>query len=302
LFTIFIFGGTLKTPVSTVQTRPRFSHALLFVALAAASAVGATQTDGNKGIKGDLRIFTVTAQRTPTETVPTPTATASEVRPVDLGTAGGYVILSKSGISTTGTTRIIGNIGVYPIAASGITGFGLIPSANTEYSTSSLVDGQVYAADYSPPTPAKLLAAVDDMVSAYNYAAGVAPDVTELESGNIGGLTLKPGVYKWSGAVQISTDLKLSGNPTAVWIFEIAGGLTLSDGVMVQLEDGALAKNVFWQVAGVTAIGTTAVLAGTVLDKTAITMNTGATLNGKALAQTDVTLIADTVRLPIGPL
>lgn len=291
----------MKTPESTVPTRPWLPYALFLVSIAAASAAGATQTYGYKAIE-DRRTPPETMQRTPTETVPTPTATATESQPVDLGTAGAYVILAKSGISTTGTTRITGNIGVYPIAASGITGFGLVPSANTEYSTSSLVNGQIYAADYSPPTPANLLVAVNDMVSAYNYAAGVAPDVTELESGNIGGLTLKPDVYKWSGDVNISTDLKLSGNPTAVWIFEIAGGLTLSNGVMVQLEGGASAKNIFWQVAGVTAIGTTAVLSGTVLDKTAITMNTGATLNGNALAQTDVTLIADTVRLQTSPL
>src|SRR3972149_6434781 len=73
---------------------------------------------------------------------------------VNLGTAGNFVILAKSGISTTGTTSITGDIGVSPIDSSAITGFGLIMDSSNTFSTSSLVTGKIYAADYTTPTPA----------------------------------------------------------------------------------------------------------------------------------------------------
>src|ERR1700690_1649643 len=115
---------------------------------------------------------------------------------VNLRSSGNFVILSKSEISTTGTTAIIGNIGVSPIAATAITGFGLIMDRLNRFSTSSLVTGKVYAADYKPPTPVMLTTAVGDMQTAYTDAAGrTLPNFTELGAGNIGGMTLQPGLY-----------------------------------------------------------------------------------------------------------
>src|SRR3989344_5227965 len=81
---------------------------------------------------------------------------------VNLGTAGNFVILAKSGISATGTTLVVGDIGVSPVAASYITGFGLIADSSNTFSTSSLVTGKAYAADYTPPTPTKMTTAVSD--------------------------------------------------------------------------------------------------------------------------------------------
>ena len=133
---------------------------------------------------------------------------------VDLGTAGTFAILAKSGISNTGTTTIVGNIGVSPIGATGITGFGLVLDASNVFSTSALVTGQVFASDYSPPTPANLTTAVSDMETAYTDAAGRAASVTELGAGNIGGMTLAPGVYKWGTGVTIPTDVTLAGGAT----------------------------------------------------------------------------------------
>ena len=219
--------------------------------------------------------------------------------PVDLGSAGNFVILAKSGISTTGTTSIVGDIGVSPIAATAITGFGLILDASNEYSTSSLVTGRVYAADYAVPTPAKMTAAVSDMETAYTDAAGrTLPDATELGAGNIGGLTLAPGLYKWSSCVIIPTDVTLSGGPDDVWIFQIAGTLIVSNDAHVILSGGAQAKNIFWAVADAVALGSASVFNGNILAKTNIAMNTGATLNGRALAQTAVALIANTITAP----
>ena len=112
---------------------------------------------------------------------------------VNLGTAGDFVILSKAGISTTGTTGIVGDIGVSPIDSTAITGFGLGMDATNTFANSSLVTGKVYAADYTPPTPAKMTTAVSDMETAYTDAAGrTNPTATELGAGNIGGLTIPP--------------------------------------------------------------------------------------------------------------
>ncbi|MFH1939684.1 MAG: ice-binding family protein [bacterium] len=225
--------------------------------------------------------------------------------PVDLGSAGSFVILTKSGISTTGTTSIVGDIGVSPIAATAITGFGLILDSTNQFSTSdpsSLVTGKVYAADYAVPTPAKMTTAVLDMETAYTDAAGrTLPDFTELGAGNIGGLTLVPGLYKWSSGVIIPTDVTLSGGNggnNAVWIFQIAGTLDISSATSVILRGGAQAKNIFWQVADAVTLGTTSEFNGNILAKTNVAMNTGATLNGRALAQTAVTLIANAITVP----
>src|SRR3989338_6320384 len=140
---------------------------------------------------------------------------------VYLGTAGNYVILAKSGISTTGTTSITGNIGVSPIDSTAITGFGLIMDSSNEFATSSLVTGKVYAADYAPPTPTTMTTAVSDMETAYTDAAGrTLPDYNDLGAGDISGMTLAPGLYKWGTGVTINTGVTLDckGNANSVFI------------------------------------------------------------------------------------
>ena len=217
--------------------------------------------------------------------------------PVELGTAGNFVVLTKTGITTTRVTSITGNIAVSPIAASAVTGFSLVLDKSRTFSRSNLVTGKVYAANYAPPTPNMLITAISDMQTAYSNAAGRKnPTKTELGAGNIGGLTLKPGLYKWSSNVTIPTDVILSGDKNAVWIFQVAGTLDIGSGKKVILKGGAEAKNIFWQVAGVTNLGSSSVFNGNILDKTAVTVQSGAVLNGRALAQTNVTLISNTIR------
>jgi len=218
---------------------------------------------------------------------------------VNLGTAGNFVILAKTGISTTGATSIVGDLGISPAEASYITGFPLTLPAASAFSTSALVTGKVYAPGYATPTSANLTAAVLDMQTAYTDAAGRAPDVAELGAGNIGGLTLAPGVYKWGTNLTIPTDVTLSGGANDVWIFQIAQNLTMSSAAHIILAGGAQASNVFWQVAGQTTIGTTAVFNGNILDQTTIVLNTGAQLNGRALAQAAVTLDSNAVAVPV---
>ena len=156
--------------------------------------------------------------------------------------------------------------------------------------------GKIYAADYAAPTPSILTTAVRDMQTAYSDAAGRKnPTATGLGNGNIGGMTLAPGLYKWTTGVTIPANVTLSGSTNSIWIFQIAGTLDISSGKKVILSGGAQSKNIFWQVAGKTTLETYSTFNGNILDQTAIVLNTGAVLSGRALAQTAVTLIANTI-------
>lgn len=218
------------------------------------------------------------------------TGGSSSVLPVvNLGTASDYVIVAKTAINNTSTSAITGDLGLSPAATSYITGLALTNS--TGFATSTQVTGKLYAADMAAPTPTNLTTTVNNMITAYNDAAGrVLPDFTELGTGNIGGKTLTPGLYKWSSNVTVLTSIVISGGANDVWIFQIAGNLNLSSAVNVTLSGGAQAKNIFWQVAGQATLGTTSHFEGIILSMTGITLQTGASLNGKALAQTAVIL------------
>jgi hypothetical protein len=220
------------------------------------------------------------------------------VAAVELGLAGDYAILAKSGISTVPPSAVTGDIGVSPAAASYITGFSLIADLTSTFSTSTQVTGKVYAADDAAPTPTNMIRAVGDMELAFADAAGRAPDVTELRAGNIGGMTLSPGVYEWSSAVSIPSDLTLAGGSNAVWIFQVAQTLTLSSGTSIRLTGGARSQNVFWQVSGLVDLETASHLVGVVLTQTAATLKTGASVDGRLLAQTAVTLDGNEI---VGP-
>ena len=221
-------------------------------------------------------------------------------QPVDLGTAGNYVILAKSGISATGTTSIAGDIGVSPISSGAITGFSLTMDPSGTFSTSALVAGKIYAADYAEPTPTYLTAAVSAMEAAYTDAVGrTPPDQTGLGAGNISGMTLVPGIYKWATGVILNDSLILEGGINDVWIFQIGTTLNVGSYAIVHLRGSAQPHNIFWQVAGQTTLGTYSEFRGTILDATAVVIMTGATLSGRALAQTAVTLDAVTVPLAI---
>jgi hypothetical protein len=218
--------------------------------------------------------------------------------PINLGTSGNFTILTETGITTTGVTSIIGDIGVSPIAATAITGFGLIKDASNQFSLTPIVTGKVYAADYAAPTPSIMTTAVSDMKTAFTTANGLtypAPKV-QMYAGDISGRTLSPGVYKWSTGVLItSTGVTLSGGPNDVWVFQIAQNLTVNNGAIITLAGGAQAKNIFWVVSGKATLGTTVNFKGVILSKTLISLNTGAKVTGKLLAQTAVTLIANSV-------
>src|SRR5665648_703664 len=214
---------------------------------------------------------------------------------VDLGLAGSYAILAKSGISSVPNSKVTGNIGVSPIAATFITGFSLTMDASNEFATSTQVTGKVYAAVYTPPTPANMTTAVSNMEAAYTDAAGRAADYTELYSGDISGKTLTAGVYKWGTDLMINTDVTLNGDANDVFIFQVGKGITQANGTRIILTGGVLAKNIFWQSAETVSIGTGAHFEGIILGMKNITLGTNSTMNGRLLAQTAVTLDQSTV-------
>ena len=218
---------------------------------------------------------------------------------VGLGTAGSHVVLAKTGISSVPASHLTGDVGLSPSAASFVTGFSLMAQPANVFSTSTQVVGKVMAADYAVPTPSLLTTAVSNMETAYTDAAGrPTPDHLDLGTGNIGGMTLVAGLYKWTRTITIPTDVTISGGANDVWIFQTSGDLTMAAATKVTLAGGARAKNIFWQVAGATTIGATSHFEGIILDKTAITLQTGASMNGRALAQTQVVLQQATITQP----
>jgi len=224
------------------------------------------------------------------------TASASSIDPVKLLTAGKFAILTKTGVTTTGVTSVKGDIGTSPIVSTALTGFGMIIDSSGEFSTSSFVTGELYAADYSDPTPTMLTTAVLDMQQAYINASDRSnPDFTEIGAGQINGYTLGQGLYKWGTDVGITSSLTFNGDSDSVWILQIAGDVTIGSGAKIALSGGAKAENIFWQVGGATTFGTTSHVEGVFLGKTGIVFQTGSTLNGAVLAQTAVTLDAATI-------
>lgn len=223
----------------------------------------------------------------------------------NFGGAGIYSILTKSGISSTGITSVQGNIGVSPAAAAAITGFGLIMDTNGQSSHTTIathVTGSVFAADYAQPTPSNLTVAISNMETAYTTANNLttpAPIVNQ-GAGNISGLTLAPGLYKWSTGVKIDPNatVTLSGGPNDTWVFQIAQDLTLDPSAQVKLIGGAQAKNIIWVVAGQAVLNTNTVLYGNIFSKTLISLNTGSKVTGGLFAQTAVTLNTATVIKP----
>lgn len=235
-----------------------------------------------------------------TWTFKTDATTPAGPAPVPLGAAGNYVVLAKSEITNVPTSKITGNLAISPAAATYIAGFSVTKVGT--YWTSAQVTGKLFAADNDAPTPSNLTTAVSNMEAAYTNAAGrPAPPVgpyLDLGAGNIGGQTLAPGLYRWNSTVTIPDDVVLAGAANDVWIFQITGNVMMSANKAITFTGGAKPKNVFWQVAGVVDVGASAHAEGVVLSKTLIKLGTGASINGRLLAQTAVNLAGNTIVKP----
>lgn len=161
---------------------------------------------------------------------------------------------------------------------------------------------QLYSADNVGGTTAvDLTAAVLSMQTAYTDAAGrtaSSATTTNVSAGTLTDLTLAPGVYEWGTAINIPTDLTLNGGATDVWIFKVAGTLDMAAAKSVILSGGALAKNIFWQVADVVTIGANSHFEGIILAQTSITFGNLSSINGRLLAQSAANLDATTVTVP----
>jgi hypothetical protein len=210
-------------------------------------------------------------------------------QPVDLGTAGNYVILTKSGISSVPGSAITGDIAVSPIAATAITGFGLAMDSGGEFSTTSQMTGKAYAADYAAPIPTHLTTAIGDMETAYTDASQ-RPNFDamriNLGNGDISGRTLTPGVYTFAVDISFSSNIYFLGGPDDVFILQTTGNLLQAEGTQVTLEGGVKAQNIFWQLAGQVTVGGGSVMKGVLLVKTDVLFMTGSSLDGRVLAQT----------------
>jgi hypothetical protein len=211
-----------------------------------------------------------------------PDASMCRLASVVLGAAANFAVLAGSTVTSTGPTLVTGDLGVSP--GSSVTGF-----------PPGTIVGALHAAD---PTAAQ---AVADLTTAYNDAAGRTLCAVTL-SGNIGGQTLTPGLYKSTSSLAISSgDLTLDaqGDAAAVFVFQIASTLTTTSGRQVILSGGAKSSNLFWQVGTSATLGSASVFQGTIMADQAVTLDTGATLNGRVLARiAGVSLDSNTIVTP----
>ena len=247
-------------------------------------------------------IYTVNAADSSTTAYTvTVTVAAAGPAPVALGMAGNFVLFSNAGMSSSPDSAITGDVGVGPgVTSTAITtGFTLTQAG--PYATAPQVTGKVYAFNYAGPTPAYIVSSSNDMGTAYDDARGrLNPNFTNLGGTNLAGLTLAPGLYKWSSGLNlaVNTTVTLNGGPNDIWILQVAGDLTTGANSNVVLTGGAVPENVFWQLDTALSVGATSSFKGVVLAGSAITIGAGSTVNGRLLAKTAITMDSDAITQP----
>jgi hypothetical protein len=210
--------------------------------------------------------------------------------PISLGAAGDFAVFAAAGVGLGDIATVFGDVGVNAGLAA-LTGFTPIADPGGTFSTSTSVTGSLYSTDHAAPTPAMLSTAAADMKAAYdNGMARLFPAGTDLGAGELGGLILPPGLYQWSAAATITTDLTLTGGAADVWILRVGGGLNLAANMHVHLAGGALASNVYWITVGAVTLGADTIFEGQVLSNAAITTGVNAVMNGRALSAAAVTI------------
>ena len=224
---------------------------------------------------------------------------------VNLGSlqTNNFVIFGQTGVTDANPTitSVTGNIGTSLVANPAITGLSC---------TEVLGGGKIYiltTAGYAGghdsniscllKNDAIVPAAVGDFTTAYNDAIAVkTPAIDELDGGTLGTQTLASGTYRWAASnITITGDITLAGGADDVWIFQTTGNLSIQNGKKIILSGGAQAKNIFWVVAGHTELFDGSTFVGNILGWSYIAMDAGATLDGRALSKTQVTLIGNNI-------
>jgi hypothetical protein len=248
---------------------------------------GVVTIRATSGLKSGASTLTVNSNQSP-EIVP-------------LGSAKNFVILSKLGISNNVelTLTIIGSIGTSPVSSSAMNTITCANVVGTIYGVDSTYSGGTC---FGFNTINKLLVdkAILDMENAYGNAVNrISPNAVSLGDGNISGMTIKPGLYKWNSGLMISDEgLTFSGGPNDVWIFQIAENLIVGNNSIINLIGGAQAKNIFWQVGGQAAIGKAVEFKGILLCRSLITVDSTTVVKGCLYAQTEVKLQGNSVTNP----
>jgi hypothetical protein len=277
-FTLASSGGSVTGTVTYDPSSDTATFTPVAPGLAVSTTYTATITTGAKdqfgnGLAADFTWSFMTAA-----------AVCAGPPPVPLLTAGNFKVLAGSTVTSTttppGTTITGGDLGLSP--GTSVTGFP--PGTVT-------APGVMHVAD---PTAAQ---AQRDLTAAYNYAAGIVLPAPQVLAGDLSNTTLTEGTYKNSSSTGIASGtLFLSGNSSSVFVFQIGSTLTTGSGTQVVLTGGVLPSNVFWQVGSSATLGTTSVFVGTIMAQASITLNTGATLQGRALARTgQVTMDNNTI-------
>ncbi len=228
-----------------------------------------------------LRSVTVIALVALLALVASTTAAHADVDEVELGTADSFAVLAGQSVTNTGPTTITGDIGIHPGATD--------PPDNVTGSGSITLTGSLHDAD------AVAQQAKDDLVTAYDDAAGRTPD--DDPGTELGGQTLVGGVYN-SATLGITGTLTLDAedDPDTVWVFQVGSTLITASDSRVELVNGADACNVFWQVSSSATLGTNSEMVGTIMALTSITLTTGATIDGRVLARNgSVTMDSNTI-------
>ena len=224
-----------------------------------------------------------------------------------LGAACTYGVLAGTTVTNTGATIVRGDLGLSP--GSAITGFQ-DPPANTYVGSGThtaglgLVTGTIHLTDPPPPSATSAAAGQAALTVAYLDLAGRTAPAPATVAGDLGGLRLAPGLYKSTSTLGITGTLTLDGggNANAIWIFQVASSLTTMSNSSIVLAGSASSHNIFWQVGSSATLGTNSTFNGSILALTDITLTTGATLNGRALARNGaVTLDTNMVNVPACP-
>jgi hypothetical protein len=235
---------------------------------------------------------------------------AVTVDDLNLGEACGFAILGSSGITNSPTSAITGNIGVSPIDSTAMTGFGLALDSSGQFSLAADVTGKCYAADYGAPISVTLTTAVLNTLTTYTTANNIVPDYAQnlafngLAPGTIGTnggtpVIMYPGKYRYTVVLTIVDDITLDAqdDPNAVFVIQTSGGIDLAVGKEIKLANGAREDNIYWTSAGVVSPQANSIFRGNILS-VSVTFGQSATLYGRALATTAVTLLGNNIIKP----